>query len=78
MVNFCSFFYFMFWPIKLISNHPLLVSQEFSRFHPEIKPMFDGILNNRMHWKERQEEYETKLKAMEEAVKARQEAQNGQ
>uniref|UniRef100_A0A672RVM0 Phosphodiesterase n=1 Tax=Sinocyclocheilus grahami TaxID=75366 RepID=A0A672RVM0_SINGR len=42
------------------------VYKEFSRFHPEIQPMFDGILNNRMHWKERQEEYEAKLKAMEE------------
>lgn len=29
--------------------------------------MYDGILNNRMHWKERQEEYEAKLKEMEEA-----------
>ncbi|KAL0162860.1 hypothetical protein M9458_042256, partial [Cirrhinus mrigala] len=47
---------------------------EFSRFHPEIQPMYDGILNNRMHWKARQEEYEAKLKEMEEAVKARQEA----
>lgn len=36
--------------------------------------MYDGILNNRMHWKARQEEYEAKLKAMEEAAKAKQEA----
>lgn len=36
--------------------------------------MYDGILNNRMHWKARQEEYEAKLKEMEEAVKAKQEA----
>ncbi|RXN26965.1 rod cGMP-specific 3, 5 -cyclic phosphodiesterase subunit beta-like protein [Labeo rohita] len=50
------------------------VYKEFSRFHPEIQPMYDGILNNRMHWKARQEEYEAKLKEMEEAVKARQEA----
>uniref|UniRef100_A0A8C2EHC8 Phosphodiesterase n=1 Tax=Cyprinus carpio TaxID=7962 RepID=A0A8C2EHC8_CYPCA len=50
------------------------VYKEFSRFHPQIQPMYDGILNNRMHWKERQEEYEAKLKAMEEAAKARQEA----
>ncbi|XP_016361754.1 rod cGMP-specific 3',5'-cyclic phosphodiesterase subunit beta-like [Sinocyclocheilus anshuiensis] len=50
------------------------VYKEFSRFHHEIQPMHDGILNNRMHWKERQEEYEAKLKAMEEAAKARQEA----
>ncbi|XP_026052125.1 rod cGMP-specific 3',5'-cyclic phosphodiesterase subunit beta [Carassius auratus] len=50
------------------------VYKEFSRFHPEIQPMYDGILNNRKHWKERQEEYEAKLKAMEEAAMARQEA----
>lgn len=52
----------------------LFFPKEFSRFHPEIQPMYDGILNNRMHWKARQEEYEAKLKEMEEAVKARQEA----
>lgn len=36
--------------------------------------MYDGILNNRKHWKERQDEYEAKLKELEEAAKAKQEA----
>lgn len=36
--------------------------------------MYDGILNNRKHWKERQEEYEAQLKEMEEAANAKQEA----
>jgi len=34
--------------------------------------MYDGILNNRMNWKARQEEYEAKLKELEEAAKAKQ------
>lgn len=34
--------------------------------------MYDGILNNRMNWKARQEEYESKLKELEEAAKAKQ------
>lgn len=36
--------------------------------------MYDGILNNRKHWKERQDEYEAKLKELEEEAKAKQEA----
>ncbi len=36
--------------------------------------MYDGILNNRKHWKERQEEYEAKLKEMEETATANQDA----
>ncbi|KAJ8393954.1 hypothetical protein AAFF_G00054870 [Aldrovandia affinis] len=50
------------------------VYKEFSRFHPAIQPMFDGILNNRREWKARQEEYEAKLKAIEEERAAKEEA----
>lgn len=50
------------------------VYKEFSRFHPSIQPMYDGILNNRKEWKAKQEEYEAKLKEAEEAAKAKQEA----
>ncbi|XP_035248351.1 rod cGMP-specific 3',5'-cyclic phosphodiesterase subunit beta [Anguilla anguilla] len=50
------------------------VYKEFSRFHPTIQPMYDGILNNRKEWKARQEEYEAKLKAMEEEAAAKQAA----
>ncbi|KAL6469732.1 hypothetical protein MHYP_G00208510 [Metynnis hypsauchen] len=50
------------------------VYKEFSRFHPSIQPMFDGILNNRKEWKALQEAYEAKLKAAEETAKAKQEA----
>ncbi|TNN71369.1 Rod cGMP-specific 3',5'-cyclic phosphodiesterase subunit beta [Liparis tanakae] len=38
---------------------------EFSRFHPQIQPMLDGILNNRKEWNAKKEEYEAKLKAVE-------------
>ncbi|KAJ8287079.1 hypothetical protein GJAV_G00046780 [Gymnothorax javanicus] len=49
------------------------VYKEFSRFHPAIQPMFDGIQNNRKEWKAKQDEYEAKVKAMEE--KAAQQAE---
>ncbi|MEQ2236030.1 Rod cGMP-specific 3',5'-cyclic phosphodiesterase subunit beta [Ilyodon furcidens] len=42
------------------------VYKEFSRFHPQIQPMLDGILNNRKEWNAKKEEYEAKLKAIEE------------
>ncbi|XP_076020171.1 rod cGMP-specific 3',5'-cyclic phosphodiesterase subunit beta [Genypterus blacodes] len=41
------------------------VYKEFSRFHPQIQPMLDGILNNRKEWNARKEEYEAKLKVLE-------------
>ncbi|XP_046901113.1 rod cGMP-specific 3',5'-cyclic phosphodiesterase subunit beta [Hypomesus transpacificus] len=50
------------------------VYKEFSRFHPTIQPMLDGILNNRKEWKARQEEYEAGLKVLEEEKAAREEA----
>ncbi|XP_078506771.1 rod cGMP-specific 3',5'-cyclic phosphodiesterase subunit alpha [Lissotriton helveticus] len=43
------------------------VYKEFSRFHEEIQPMYDGILNNRKEWKALADEYEAKMKALEEA-----------
>lgn len=43
--------------------------QEFSRFHPEIQPMLDGLLNNRKEWKSRADEYDAKMKAIEEEKK---------
>ncbi|XP_053096276.1 rod cGMP-specific 3',5'-cyclic phosphodiesterase subunit beta isoform X1 [Pangasianodon hypophthalmus] len=51
------------------------VYKEFSRFHKAIQPMYDGIQNNRKEWKALQEAYEAKLKAAEEAAKAKAEAQ---
>ncbi|XP_056146562.1 rod cGMP-specific 3',5'-cyclic phosphodiesterase subunit beta [Lampris incognitus] len=50
------------------------VYKEFSRFHPEIQPMLDGILNNRKEWNAKKEEYEAKLKAIEEENAAKAEA----
>ncbi|OPJ84402.1 cone cGMP-specific 3',5'-cyclic phosphodiesterase subunit alpha' isoform A [Patagioenas fasciata monilis] len=38
------------------------VYKEFSRFHKEITPMFDGLQNNRVEWKTRADEYEEKMK----------------
>ncbi|KAM9821211.1 rod cGMP-specific 3',5'-cyclic phosphodiesterase subunit beta [Neosynchiropus ocellatus] len=46
------------------------VYKEFSRFHPQIQPMLDGILNNRKEWNAKKEEYEAKLKAIEDASAA--------
>ncbi|XP_053709178.1 rod cGMP-specific 3',5'-cyclic phosphodiesterase subunit beta isoform X1 [Synchiropus splendidus] len=46
------------------------VYKEFSRFHPQIQPMLDGILNNRKEWNAKKEEYEAKLKAIEDAKAA--------
>ncbi|XP_069507511.1 rod cGMP-specific 3',5'-cyclic phosphodiesterase subunit alpha isoform X2 [Ambystoma mexicanum] len=43
------------------------VYKEFSRFHEEIMPMYDGILNNRKEWKALADEYDAKMKALEEA-----------
>uniref|UniRef100_A0AAX7USJ2 Phosphodiesterase n=1 Tax=Astatotilapia calliptera TaxID=8154 RepID=A0AAX7USJ2_ASTCA len=50
------------------------VYKEFSRFHPQIQPMLDGILNNRKEWNAKKEEYEAKLKAIEEEKAAKEAA----
>ncbi|XP_026959815.1 rod cGMP-specific 3',5'-cyclic phosphodiesterase subunit beta isoform X1 [Sagmatias obliquidens] len=42
------------------------VYKEFSRFHEEILPMFDRLQNNRKEWKTLADEYEVKVKALEE------------
>ncbi|KAG7262477.1 hypothetical protein CRUP_036193 [Coryphaenoides rupestris] len=44
------------------SHHTNKHDAEFSRFHPAIQPMLDGILNNRFQWNARKEEYEASLK----------------
>ncbi|CAB1318295.1 unnamed protein product, partial [Coregonus sp. 'balchen'] len=41
------------------------VYKEFTRFHPAIQPMYDGMLNNRKEWKAKQEEYEAKQAILE-------------
>ncbi|XP_029940500.1 rod cGMP-specific 3',5'-cyclic phosphodiesterase subunit beta [Salarias fasciatus] len=50
------------------------VYKEFSRFHPQIQPMLDGILNNRKEWNAKKEEYEATLKAIEDEKAAKQAA----
>ncbi|ELW64319.1 Rod cGMP-specific 3',5'-cyclic phosphodiesterase subunit alpha [Tupaia chinensis] len=42
------------------------VYKEFSRFHEETTPMLDGITNNRKEWKALADEYDAKVKALEE------------
>uniref|UniRef100_A0A670ZHU3 Phosphodiesterase n=1 Tax=Pseudonaja textilis TaxID=8673 RepID=A0A670ZHU3_PSETE len=42
------------------------VYKEFSRFHKEITPMFDGLQNNRVEWKALGDIYDAKMKALEE------------
>uniref|UniRef100_A0AAQ4PBW2 Phosphodiesterase n=1 Tax=Gasterosteus aculeatus aculeatus TaxID=481459 RepID=A0AAQ4PBW2_GASAC len=53
------------------------VYKEFSRFHPQIQPMLDGILNNRKEWNAKKEEYEAKLKAIEDEKAAKGPANSG-
>ncbi|TNN26495.1 Rod cGMP-specific 3',5'-cyclic phosphodiesterase subunit beta [Liparis tanakae] len=50
------------------------VYKEFSRFHVEITPMLDRLLNNRKEWNALKEVHEAKLAAIEEAQKAKEEA----
>nr|DBA28713.1 TPA: hypothetical protein GDO54_009020 [Pyxicephalus adspersus] len=49
------------------------VYKEFSRFHEEIQPMLDGLLNNRKEWKALADEYEAKMKVIEEEKKKKEE-----
>ncbi|XP_013857997.1 rod cGMP-specific 3',5'-cyclic phosphodiesterase subunit alpha [Austrofundulus limnaeus] len=50
------------------------VYKEFSRFHVEITPMLDRLLNNRKEWNALKEQHEAKMAAIEEAKKAKEEA----
>lgn len=45
------------------------VYKEFSRFHKEITPMFDGLQNNRVQWKTQADAYDEKMKILEEQKK---------
>uniref|UniRef100_F6XN91 Phosphodiesterase n=1 Tax=Ornithorhynchus anatinus TaxID=9258 RepID=F6XN91_ORNAN len=49
------------------------VYKEFSRFHKEITPMLDGLQNNRVEWKSRADEYDAKMKVLEEEKKKQEE-----
>ncbi|KAJ3587266.1 hypothetical protein NHX12_010864 [Muraenolepis orangiensis] len=55
------------------------VYKEFSRFHVEITPMLDRLLNNRKEWNALKEVHEAKMAAIEDAKKAKEEeaAQKG-
>uniref|UniRef100_A0AAQ5X7T9 Phosphodiesterase n=1 Tax=Amphiprion ocellaris TaxID=80972 RepID=A0AAQ5X7T9_AMPOC len=50
------------------------VYKEFSRFHVEITPMLDRLLNNRKEWNALKEEHEAKMAVIEAAKKAKEEA----
>lgn len=52
------------------------VYKEFSRFHVEITPMLERLLNNRKEWNALKEVHEAKLAKLEEAKKAKEEASN--
>ncbi|KAM9618761.1 cone cGMP-specific 3',5'-cyclic phosphodiesterase subunit alpha' isoform 2-T2 [Trichechus inunguis] len=49
------------------------VYKEFSRFHKEITPMLNGLQNNRTEWKTLADEYDEKMKVIEEEVKKQKE-----
>ncbi|OWK13802.1 PDE6B [Cervus elaphus hippelaphus] len=53
------------------------VYKEFSRFHEEILPMFDRLQNNRKEWKALADEYEAKVKALEDQKKEETTAKKG-
>ncbi|KAK3535838.1 hypothetical protein QTP70_021154 [Hemibagrus guttatus] len=50
------------------------VYKEFSRFHVQITPMLERLLNNRKEWNALKEIHEAKLAKIEEAKKAKEEA----
>ncbi|XP_065127571.2 rod cGMP-specific 3',5'-cyclic phosphodiesterase subunit alpha [Paramisgurnus dabryanus] len=50
------------------------VYKEFSRFHVEITPMLERLLNNRKEWNALKEVHEAKIAKLEEAKKAKEEA----
>uniref|UniRef100_A0A452Q9T3 Phosphodiesterase n=1 Tax=Ursus americanus TaxID=9643 RepID=A0A452Q9T3_URSAM len=49
------------------------VYKEFSRFHKEITPMLNGLQNNRVEWKSLADEYDAKMKVLEEEAKKQEE-----
>ncbi|XP_049646801.1 LOW QUALITY PROTEIN: cone cGMP-specific 3',5'-cyclic phosphodiesterase subunit alpha' [Suncus etruscus] len=49
------------------------VYKEFSRFHKEITPMLNGLQNNRVEWKSLADEYDEKMKVIEEEIKKKEE-----
>uniref|UniRef100_A0AAQ6ICE7 Phosphodiesterase n=1 Tax=Anabas testudineus TaxID=64144 RepID=A0AAQ6ICE7_ANATE len=49
------------------------VYKEFSRFHVEITPMLDRLMNNRKEWNALKEVHEAKMAAIEAAKKAKEE-----
>ncbi|KAM8909615.1 rod cGMP-specific 3',5'-cyclic phosphodiesterase subunit alpha isoform 1-T1 [Spinachia spinachia] len=53
------------------------VYKEFSRFHVEITPMLDRLMNNRKEWNALKEVHEAKMAAIEEAKKAKEEGAAG-
>ncbi|XP_054647426.1 rod cGMP-specific 3',5'-cyclic phosphodiesterase subunit alpha isoform X1 [Dunckerocampus dactyliophorus] len=50
------------------------VYKEFSRFHVEITPMLDRLMNNRKEWNALKEEHDAKMAVIEAARKAKEEA----
>ncbi|XP_076877958.1 rod cGMP-specific 3',5'-cyclic phosphodiesterase subunit alpha [Brachyhypopomus gauderio] len=53
------------------------VYKEFSRFHVEITPMLERLLNNRKEWNSLKEIHEAKMAQLEEAKKAKEGAVGG-
>nr|KAF6458062.1 phosphodiesterase 6C [Rousettus aegyptiacus] len=49
------------------------VYKEFSRFHKEVTPMLNGLQNNRIEWKSLADEYDAKMKVIEDEVKKQEE-----
>lgn len=60
----------MIWFDSILSS---LLLQEFSRFHVEITPMLDRLMNNRKEWNALKEVHEAKMAAIEAAKKAKEE-----
>ena len=68
-INMCAYRDMLHPPLCLTVGVFPFIRQEFSRFHKEITPMFDGLKNNRAHWNEQAEVYTAKMKAIEDTKK---------
>ncbi|GAA6100587.1 rod cGMP-specific 3',5'-cyclic phosphodiesterase subunit alpha isoform X1, partial [Tachysurus ichikawai] len=60
---------------QIVQNLTKEFMKEFSRFHVQITPMLDRLLNNRKEWNALKEIHEAKLAKIEEAKKVKEEAE---
>lgn len=62
-------FFIIVCVVIYVLAHTRVCLQEFARFHTEIKPMFEGLNNNRSEWKALADVHQAKMTAIEEEKK---------